>query len=518
MRLHRPRVKRGGIPARRVLAGEFIEPIRHAASLLGPQRVRLLNQERCCVNAADWTPPDAAKLWIYNLHYFDDCAAAGASEREQWHRQLMLRWVAENPMGYKDGWEPYPVSRRVVNWIKWAQQRELPNACHESLALQVRWLTRRLEYHILGNHLLANAKALLFAGCYFAGSEAERWLERGWRILEREIAEQVLADGGHFELSPMYHATVLEDLLDVVNILRCCERALPAALLPAIERMRHWLCIMSHPDGDIAFFNDAAFDIAATPADLEAYAVRLGLHVATRADTGMVVLPSSGYVRLAGAGACVICDCAAVGPHYQPGHAHADTLSFELSIAGQRLFVNSGTSEYGIGPERQRQRGTRAHNTLMVDDTDSSEVWAGFRVARRARVQMGPTGVVAGAQRVTASHDGYRRLPGRVQHRRCWELRGAALTIEDRLSGRFERATAYFHLHPMVHVERSNDSSLVLSWAQRSAARVVFEHAAQVHVRRGTWHPRFGTAVSNHCILVTPQCDRLSTQVTWDEP
>ena len=77
-------------------------------------------------------------------------------------------------------------------------------------------------------------------------------------------------------------------------------------------------------------------------------------------------------------------DVAPVGPDYLPGHAHADTLSFELSLFGQRVLVNSGTSQYEAGPERSRQRGTAAHNTVIVDGHDSSEVWAGFRVARRA--------------------------------------------------------------------------------------------------------------------------------------
>ena len=41
--------------------------------------------------------------------------------------------------------------------------------------------------------------------------------------------------------------------------------------------MRAWLAAMTHPDGGPSFFNDAAFGIAASRADLEAYAARLGL-------------------------------------------------------------------------------------------------------------------------------------------------------------------------------------------------------------------------------------------------
>ena len=82
-------------------------------------------------------------------------------------------------------------------------------------------LEKRIESHLLGNHLFANAKALVFAGTYFSGAEADRWLNRGISILEREIPEQILLDGGHFELSTMYHALIFEDLLDLCNLLKC---------------------------------------------------------------------------------------------------------------------------------------------------------------------------------------------------------------------------------------------------------------------------------------------------------
>ena len=140
-------------------------------------------------------------------------------------------------------------------------------------------------------------------------------------------------------------------------------------------------------------------------------------------------LRDSGYVRLAAGPAVALLDVAPLGPDYLPGHAHADTLSFELSLFGQRVIVNGGTSRYGSGPERLAERGTAAHSTVQIDGADSSEVWGGFRVARRARprdVRVHPgldplppvlspaaAGACAGVLEVSAAHDGYCRLPGR---------------------------------------------------------------------------------------------------------
>ena len=132
---------------------------------------------------------------------------------------------------------------------------------------------------------------------------------------------------------------------------------------------------------------------------------------------------------------------------YLPGHAHADTLTFELSVHGQRLLVNSGTSCYGTGAERLRQRGTAAHNTVVLNDEDSSEVWGGFRVARRAR-PLAPT-VALGTthQAAHCAHDGYKRLPGKPHPERRWDLTEHGLRITDHIKGPFTTAQARYHFH-----------------------------------------------------------------------
>jgi len=114
-----------------------------------------------------------------------------------------------------------------------------------------------LEFHLLGNHLLANAKALVFAGCFFSGDEADGWLRTGLDLLEAEFAEQILDDGAHFELSPMYHAVILEDVLDLIQLRRAvpgpgwCEKVRSGAHWR--RGCWAWLDAMSHPDGEISF-------------------------------------------------------------------------------------------------------------------------------------------------------------------------------------------------------------------------------------------------------------------------
>jgi uncharacterized heparinase superfamily protein len=449
------------------------------------------------------------------LHYFDDLTARDAAVRAEWQRALLERWVSENPPGDDAAWQPYPTSRRVVNWIKWALTgHELPAVCIASLAVQLRWLACRLEYHLLGNHLLANAKALAFGGLFFAGPEAERWTARAAELLAAELGEQVLPDGGHFERSPMYHGAVLEDLLDLLNLHGAFAAPVPSAWSDTARRMRRWLAAMTHPDGEPAFFNDVAFGQAATLAELDGYARRLGLDATAEPRTPLVWLATSGYARASVGSAELFCDCAPIGPDHLPGHAHADTLSFELSLEARRVFVNSGTSEYGTGPERVRQRGTAAHNTVVVDAVDSSEVWGGFRVGRRARIIERDARVSSGAVVIGAAHDGYRGLPGRNVHRRTWTLREGELSIADEIAGKRRSAVAWFHLHPEVAVRATGATAVSLEW-HGGGASVVFEGADTVAVAAGTWHPRFGESLRNAALSVSFSGPTLQTHIEW---
>ena len=499
-RLHRPRPDLRPAPVLRPARGTWTGCAR-TASMTGPDSFRFLSVERRIAAESDWSRPDWAKLWLYNAHYFDDLAAANAAARTMWHRALVARWVVENPPGRGTGWEPYPTSLRIVNWVKWALTgNALDDAARQSLAVQTRFLRARLETHLLGNHLWANAKALIFAGTFFGGAEAGAWRVKGLALLRRELEEQILPDGGHFERSPMYHAIVLEDLLDLLQLPRLYPAQFTDADVAAwreiVPRMHRWLRVMTHPDGGISFFNDAAFDIAPALAALTDYATALGVACDPAPLADIEALTGSGYVRLQIGPAVMIADVGEIGPDHLPGHAHADTLSFELSLRGQRVLVNTGTSTYEASAERLRQRGTAAHNTVVVDGVDSSEVWSSFRVARRARPLAISWGRDGAALWLSAGHEGYRRLPGKVIHRRRWRLDPQGLVVEDQLEGRYTSAEARFH------VLRGSE----LTWTvERASGRPT----------AGTWHPGFGQAIVCEVLSVTPAAPVWTTRFRW---
>ena len=263
--------------------------------------------------------------------------------------------------------------------------------------------------------------------------------------------------------------------------------------------MRRWLSVMCHPDGQIALFNDAAMGIAARPAELDGYASWLGLEPVPGPRDGVTHLPDSGFVRMQHNRAVVLLDVGRIGPDYVPGHAHADTLTFELSIDGQRMIVNSGTSCYGNSPERIRQRGTAAHNTVVVEGQDSSEVWAGFQVARRAYPLAVSSSPLESDELVVAGgHNGYRRLPGRVIHRREWRLCADRLEVRDSIHGRCRHAAVHFHLHPDVTVTRADGAAAGQCLLSRGDIKVSVEfREGAVRTAPSTYHPEFGAAFPN---------------------
>ncbi len=475
-----------------------------------------LNESKAAANMAAWNDPAVEKLWLYNLHYFDDLNAIGSANRREQHTRLIERWIDENPPGSGNGWEPYPISLRIVNWIKWSLGGgALSSRAIASLAIQTRFLSERLEFHLLGNHLLANAKALIFSGAFFNKEEADKWLVKGLAILRRELPEQILADGGHFERSPMYHGIILEDFLDIENVAKAY--GLGVFIRPEmLAKMRDWLATMCHPDGEISFFNDAAFGVAPRLTELNDYAERLKHPAQIKSSDGVVHLTESGYIRLQRKNAVLIVDAAPIGPSYLPGHAHADTLSFELSLHCQRVMVNSGTSCYGNGLERQRQRGTAAHNTLLIDGRDSSEVWDGFRVARRAHVQYLDIAETTDDDRVEASHDGYRRLKGRSQHRRSWLLDDESLVIEDQVTGAIDGAEIRLHLHPDIAVLEAGVSKVSLRLTDGRMVEVAFEGASML-VEHTTWHPYFGVSTPNICLVGALAGSWARTVINWGE-
>jgi uncharacterized heparinase superfamily protein len=488
-----------------------------AARMIATREFTFLHQTTEFAGAIPWNGPGVRRLWLHHLNYFDYLNVEfGPGEEEFLLRRaldLAVDWCDSNRRGTEAGWEPYPLSLRIVNWLKFLArneaaieqigEQEKKRRIVATLGVQVAALAGRLETDILANHLIKNLKALLFAGAWLESAHSNRWWTDAAGLLAEQLEEQILPDGGHFERSPMYHSQVLADLVEIELLCAATEQRLPCSeLLSAkIAAMSRFLTGIAHPDGEIPLFNDSALGEVSPP--IPRSESRRSAESEKEPPSG--VFPDSGYavVRNPACGSALIFDCGPLGPSYQPGHGHCDLLSYELSLQGQRVVVDTGVSTYEPGGERLFERSTAAHNTLRVDGEEQAEIWGSFRVGRRPEVGHIRSGRTGNWQFVSGHHSAYQRQG--VEHARhvFWQSPDTWV-IADLLSGvgthRFE---FYLHFHPRIHLEPDSqpvgvDARLpqrwMVSWGSH-AYRLLVLGGGAAELRESRYSERFGQAV-----------------------
>lgn len=457
---------------------------------------------------------DAGRLWSITLHYhgwvYDLAEAAVAGDEralpllqhllDHWWSHCRLRQIGPGNLI----WNSFSIATRLTWWIRAlvllresnvALPPEFLARWHHSLARQAQFLSHHLEWDLRANHLLRDAVGLAWAGRYLGGRSARRWLRIAGRIAESQALEQVLPDGGHFERSPMYHIHVLEDFLSLARLLpeeRTAQRM--RATCAAMAEFTAWA---QHPDGTLPLFNDAAQNSVSAPQEILATLAACGVAVPATPCRGLKHFEHTGLVAWRGEPWSLFWDVGQVGPAYQPGHAHADTLTLECSYHGQRLIVDPGTYGYDRDDRRRYDRSTAAHNTVTVAERDSSEVWHIFRVGARAR----PLGVDVIPRRngftAWAAHTGYDQLPGRPRHARQITVdEHGALRINDQVQGTGAQTLAGgWLLSPEWRVAAQESGWKLSSGARSLAVQVDAKQPVTLSVVERPWHPEYGLEV-----------------------
>lgn len=484
---------------------------------LGAWNFRFLRGDFVVDPDKPWWGSPHGYLWDYNLNYFEWLNQGEQSVSREEATKLLDQWIEFNPPGSSRAWDPYPVSLRIINWIRFFLENGSVDSTHQSLAYQARWLSSRLEVHLLGNHYLVNGVALLFVGFYFEGDEAESWLELGWSIVREELSIEVLDDGGHFERSPMYHSLILEDVLNLLNLAKTYTTRSPMGLETLCGEvavsMLTWLQQMTYDDGTTPLFNDTAYGIASSLKDLEAYALRLSIgYQPNKMGRGVYFLEQSGFGRINAGKAVVFAEVGGPAPSYQPGHAHAGTLGFELMAEGEKVIVDTGTNTYEVSSERARQRSTHSHNTLIVNGKSSSEVWSSFRMGKRAvgkclSYEQDPE---VSEQTMVAQHDGYKSIGCGGNHRRIWRLSDQALKVSDSISELEDGASIEIRFHFSPHVRlKEAEGSWVGSCGViniRISQHDDFSYAIEPY----DYCPEFGRSLPAHCLVARTSATSVS--------
>jgi hypothetical protein len=397
----------------------------------------------------DWDFSGHGRLWTYNLNYFEWLQDESVPTDDRLH--TIYQYIKADPA---TGREPYPISLRNTNWIRFLSRHGIRDEQIDSfLYHSYRRLAAFPEYHIAANHLLENAFSLFFGAHYF---NRKQWHRLAERLLTRELNEQVLPDGGHYERSPMYHSIVLERLLQCCELIqssnRIADEGLHALILEKAGKMLGWLQAFLFADGSYAMVQDAAPGIARSPEALMRYADELEIIVQP------VTLKESGYRLVKEQDWELLLNLGGPSPAYQPGHAHADALAFCLQANGRPLIVDTGIATYDAGAQRLWEKSTDAHNTIALENLSSSDIWHGFRVGRIAHVFI----TEETGQSITAHHDGYRYMD--VIHERKYSWTHRKIIIEDTIKTKKGcKALLHLHFHPDVLLQQTGPNRFTVN-------------------------------------------------------
>lgn len=394
------------------------------------------------ISEIEWSDLNSGLLWNYHLHYFDFLFQD--SKDQLFMRQLMLQYCNSKHLG-KHAYDPYPASVRIINWIKFIAHYQISeNILLEKLYSDLKLLSLHPEYHLQNNHLLENAFALYLGGHLFSDKKIVKQAEQ---LLSQTLNTQILPDGGHFELSPMYHSILLQRLLDIIQFCKknhevFTNRNVIQLLKSSADNMMQLLSTLVYENGDIPYLNDSIKDASNSFAEIKNYATQLNIKFDVQK------LNECGYRKWNIHAAEILMDIGPVAYDPLAGHSHADTFHFEMYLNQKPFLIDSGSSVYDLSERRLYERSSAAHNTVVYSNINSSEVWHIFRTGNRAEVIC----EMDTENKISAEHNGFKRKG--IIHKRTFVSEEKTFHVYDKMIGRkTANSKSYLHFHPDINVQ-----------------------------------------------------------------
>ncbi len=410
-----------------------------------------------------WSPDGVTGRWLCECHGFEwlrNLRAVGSEAARNSARTLVLDWIATQGRWRPLPWRPDVLARRMASWLGQAEflcagaETEFPARFYDSLGRQARHLFRSAKFAGRGADRITVLRGLIYASLSLPGHHRRllRWLKQ----LDQEIHHQILGDGGHIERSPAVQLGMLRQLIDIRDALREAQAEIPSSLQTAIDRMAPMLRFYRHGDGGLALFNDSDEE--------EGWFIDVVLTRAEARGKPMDTAPHTGFQRLTANRTLILMDTGTAPPSGLDSHAHAGTLSFEMSIGKERLVVNCGAHADNKPEWRAAQRVTAAHSTVTVEDVNSAELLPSGGLGVKPQNVAVERRESDGNVWIEACHDGYERTLGLIHTRRLYmAANGGDVRGEDTLEGKGSHKFAVrFHLHPSVKASLVQQGSTVL--------------------------------------------------------
>ena len=458
-------------------------------------------------DAVAWFVPtddNHVRLWRMNLHYFEYLRDLAVDDALALITDWIIRVRPRNKRSSFAGWTPYAISLRLSSWLDWwsvsadkISDAAFTDTFAASICEQADYLLANIETDVGGNHLIKNIRALWECSAVFADERGARWRAAADRRLQRELPDQILMDGLHFERSPSYHAQVFSDLLAI-----CALRPRDAwteTLEERLDKMGRTLQLLTHPDKKIAQFGDSGLSMATgVPEILEAWAQARMRPIAR--CSGVFALPEGGFYGARSGGDYLVVKMGPLGANALMAHAHGDWGSFEWSLNSQRVIVDQGVFEYFDGERRRASRSTASHNTASLGTVEQADFFGAFRCGRRPNptapfFRQLPEGFELVGELSPACH------PRAAVQRRRITLSKRKLRIEDEALDAQEMILARLLLHPSIQAELLGKTLVILRCAD-GIQLIGTAESGEIKIEPAVWWPDMGHEEQTRRVIV----------------
>ena len=550
----------------------LIDKYKTIADDICKNKIEILQSEPVSIGSeVNWTSNVNTEVEIlYSLnrfHYFRDLLLAFMLTGDQKYSDkgifLILDWIEKNEYANPISWESRSISERVINWLWFiaaikGETAFTPQAAYtiiQSLYLQIKYLSRHIEYYTENLHLLFNAKAIyIFSVLFSEFKESAFWEKKSLDLFEKEIYRQCAAgqnsnDYFHIESSTGYHLWATKILTEMILFFEKIGAEYDRNLDRILENMMEVLLYISKPDGRITHFGDYKdIDVLISPGELlcqgaclfsrpdfrwigrqlnERTAFNVGMRKWDKLESIDPIPPNKFNKSYSKSGYYIyrsdwteesdqlIVDCGNISNLLSnPGHGHADALSFEITVGGKPVFVDSGTYTYKNCTKRSYFRGTTSHNTVSVNRLDQSELWSAFRVGKMANAHLLKWHIGEDCLFFSGYHDGYLRLNSKMLHRRdIVFVAKQFMILRDTFSFQGQRNNSkieqIFHLSPNCQVDNKNNH-LIIRHNHSDIVKIVSvsNTCAKTDVIHGGSHTQFGR-ISESYNKITPSTSLL---------
>lgn len=399
-------------------------------------------------------------------------------------------WVKKNPPEIGVNWvSSLEIAIRLISWTfgfyffldsKYFDEGFLRDYL-KSIFIAARHIEKNLNlsrYCIANDHLIGEASVLFLVGTLFPEfKRAKKWQKTGGQILWPELKRQVFSDGVYFLYSVNYQRFVMEWYLMAVKIAELNNIKVPAEVKSRLEKMNQFIAslmsnqgippVLGENDGSklLKFgyrFNDFRIileDISMLIKEKPAFDNNLVFeetfwlfgpeYLENKKRNHFLPIsqkekfPEGGYYILTRGDDKLIFHCG----NSRNGYGQTDMLHFDLMIGDEYVLLDNGTYLYNAEKKwRDYFKGTKSHNTIVVDDLDQMINWRKFKWLRPTKARLIKFTKTPNGGEIEGGHYGYTRLKNPVIHNRkiFWEEN--KITITDTLQGKgVHKLDLYFH-------------------------------------------------------------------------